>query len=40
MGAQDSLAEAVARKLHYVLPPHGIQTWSLKVHLKAFELEK
>lgn len=35
MGAQDSLAEAIAHKLHYVLPPHGIQTWSLKVHLKA-----
>jgi len=36
MGAQDSLEEAIARKLYYVLPPHGIQTWSLKVHLKAF----
>jgi galactose mutarotase-like enzyme len=36
MGVQDSLQEAIDRKLYYVLPPHGIQTWSLKVHLKAF----
>lgn len=35
MGVQDSLDESTARKLYYVLPPHGIQTWSLKVHLKA-----